>query len=86
MTTRFKEGTEHGEAIPEMRPWREVGWIFKDGDALAIERQADRVRMRASRVAHQCGEEPRPSGRLFGLAQRHAGARGAMCREPVLPA
>lgn len=56
MSTRFKEGTEHGEAIPEMRPWREVGWIFKDGDALAIERQGDRVRMRSARVSHQRDE------------------------------
>jgi hypothetical protein len=54
--TRFKEGTEHGEAIPEMRPWREVGWIFKDGGALAIERQGDRVRMRSARVSHQRDE------------------------------
>jgi hypothetical protein len=34
---------DHGEAIPEIRPWREVGWIFNDGDALAIERQGDRA-------------------------------------------
>ena len=33
--------TDHGDAIPEIRPWREAGWIFNDGDALAIERQGD---------------------------------------------
>jgi hypothetical protein len=34
MSTLFDEvgaqGTEHGDAIPDIRPWREVGWIFKD--------------------------------------------------------
>ena len=38
------------ESIPEMRPWREVGWIFRDGDVLAIERQGDRTRMRSAPV------------------------------------
>ncbi len=56
MSTRFEERAEHGEAIPEMRPWREVGWIFRDGGALAIERQGDRVRMRSARVSHQRDE------------------------------
>jgi hypothetical protein len=36
-----------------MRPWREVGWIFRDGDALAIERQGDRTRVRSAAVRHQ---------------------------------
>ncbi len=40
------------EAIPEIRPWREVGWIFRDGDAYAIERQGDRTRTRDARVSH----------------------------------
>jgi hypothetical protein len=44
---------ERAEALPEIRPWREVGWIFKDGDALAIERQDDRVRERLARMAHR---------------------------------
>jgi hypothetical protein len=39
-------------AIPELRPWREVGWIFRDGDVLAIERQGDRTRVRSAPV-HQ---------------------------------
>ena len=28
-----------GEALPELNPWREVGWIFRDGDCIAIARQ-----------------------------------------------
>ncbi len=50
MGTRVdKVDTEHGDAIPEIRPGREVGWIFKDGDALAIERREDRPRERSAR-------------------------------------
>jgi hypothetical protein len=44
------------EAIPEMRPWREVGWIFRDGDTVAIERQGERTRTRSARVSHLRGE------------------------------
>jgi hypothetical protein len=54
--TRIEEATAHGpehsEAIPEIRPWREVGWIFRDGAALAIERQGDRIRARSARLSH----------------------------------
>jgi hypothetical protein len=35
--------------IPDIRPWREVGWIFRDGDALAIERRGDCTRVRLLR-------------------------------------
>jgi hypothetical protein len=42
----------HGDAIPEIRPSREVGWIFNDGDALAIERQGDRARETTQRFLH----------------------------------
>ncbi len=42
---------EHAEALPEIRPWREVGWIFRDGDALAIERQDGRACERSARLA-----------------------------------
>ena len=49
VSTRCDEGAEHGEAIPEIRPWREAGWIFRDGDALAIERRDHRTRVRAAR-------------------------------------
>jgi hypothetical protein len=46
------QGPEHSDAIPEIRPWREVGWIFRDGGALAIERQGDRIRTRSARFSH----------------------------------
>jgi hypothetical protein len=35
-----------GEALPELKPWREVGWIFRDGGCVAIERRGDRTRAR----------------------------------------
>jgi hypothetical protein len=56
MRTLLKRQSEHAEAIPEMRPWREVGWIFRDGDALAIERQGDRTRVRSASHRHQRDE------------------------------
>jgi hypothetical protein len=34
------------EALPELRPWREVGWIFRDGGCVAIERNGDETRAR----------------------------------------
>ncbi len=36
------------ESLPELKPWREVGWIFRDGDCIAIERKGDETRTRAS--------------------------------------
>jgi hypothetical protein len=36
-----------GEALPELKPWREVGWIFRDGSCIAIERQGGVTRARA---------------------------------------
>jgi hypothetical protein len=45
-------GSDHMEGIPEIRPWREVGWIFQDGDALAIERQGELTRARTARISH----------------------------------
>jgi hypothetical protein len=45
-------GAEQADAIPEIRPWREAGWIFKDGDATAIERREDRTQQRAARVPY----------------------------------
>ena len=51
MRTRNDQDTtrrvEHAEAMPDMRPGREVGWIFRDGDARAIERQGDGTRVRS---------------------------------------
>jgi hypothetical protein len=34
------------EALPELTPWREVGWIFRDGSCVAIERRGDQTRER----------------------------------------
>jgi hypothetical protein len=45
-----REMRSSAETIPELRPWREVGWIFRDGDVLAIERQGDRTRVRPAPV------------------------------------
>ena len=53
MTLRTKErgpatggpkGTRDGS--PGSAPWREAGWIFKDGQIIAIERQGGHVRSR----------------------------------------
>jgi hypothetical protein len=35
-----------GEALPELTPWREVGWIFRDGSCVAIERRGEHTRER----------------------------------------
>jgi hypothetical protein len=43
---------EHGDSIPETRPWREAGWIFRDGHAFAIERLGNHTRARAARFSH----------------------------------
>ncbi|MGD0748627.1 MAG: hypothetical protein ABSB68_12540 [Acidimicrobiales bacterium] len=52
MGTRIDEvGAEPEDAIPEIRPWCEAGWIFKDGDARAIERQVERARQRSAGAA-----------------------------------
>jgi hypothetical protein len=34
------------EALPDLDPWREVGWIFRDGSCIAIERRGDELRHR----------------------------------------
>jgi hypothetical protein len=53
MRTRInRPRTEQAEPIPDVRPWREVGWIFRDGDALAIERQGTRTRVRSAAALH----------------------------------
>ncbi len=54
-TTRAT-GPERGENLPEIRPGCEVGWIFRDGGAHAIERRADRVRERAAQVVRRRDE------------------------------
>ena len=35
------ETIEGAPVLPELNPWREAGWIFRDGDCIAIERQAE---------------------------------------------
>lgn len=57
MRTRInRPSTERAEPIPDVRPWREVGWIFRDGGVLAIERQGKRTRVRSAAVLHQRDE------------------------------
>ena len=34
------------ESLPEYKPWREVGWTFRDGGCVAIERQGAETRPR----------------------------------------
>jgi hypothetical protein len=34
------------EALPDLNPWREVGWIFRGGSCIAIERRGAEVRHR----------------------------------------
>ncbi len=66
MRTRPEEVTvatgEPGETIAGLRPWREVGWIFRDGDAYAIERQGDLTRTRSACVSHMRDEQRRSGG------------------------
>jgi len=38
--------TATAESLPELKPWREVGWIFRDGDCIAIERKGEETRAR----------------------------------------
>ena len=37
-----EESAEREVPVPELRPGREVGWIFRNGDAVAVERLGDR--------------------------------------------
>lgn len=52
MGTGVKEREQHQastaerEALPDLKPWREVGWIFRDGGCIAIERRGDTTRAR----------------------------------------
>ncbi len=48
MDTPAEEGTELETPVPELRPGREVGWIFMNGDAVAVER--------LTRVSHRRDE------------------------------
>ena len=44
MVAPAEEVPEREVPVPELCPGREVGWIFKNGDAVAVERQGDRRR------------------------------------------
>ena len=44
--SRQGEGEASAEALPDLKPWREVGWIFRDGGCIAIERLGDEIRSR----------------------------------------
>jgi hypothetical protein len=35
------EIVEGAAALPELNPWRAASWLFRDGDCIEIERQAD---------------------------------------------
>ena len=39
---------ETAEQLPELNPWREAGWIFRDGACVAIERQGAESRSSVS--------------------------------------
>jgi hypothetical protein len=41
-----READAEREALPDLKPWREAGWIFRDGGCVAIERQGDVTRAR----------------------------------------
>jgi hypothetical protein len=42
----LKQEVEEPSPVPDLNPWREVGWIFRDGEAVAIERLGDESRVR----------------------------------------
>jgi hypothetical protein len=42
-TRDARSRVEHTEPIPDMRPGLQVGWIFRDGDARAIQRQGSQT-------------------------------------------
>jgi hypothetical protein len=35
-------------SLPELKPWREAGWIFRDGACIAIERRREETRERVA--------------------------------------
>jgi hypothetical protein len=36
--------------LPDLKPWAQAGWIFRDGDCVAIERQGEEAARHSSRV------------------------------------
>ena len=81
------------EALPDLKPWREVGWIFRDGGCIAIERRGDLIeaylieQARASRPASMNGPTESssnlgrgataPNSRAEASARGTPGQRGA---------
>jgi len=45
------DGAEGQAPVPELRPGRDVGWIFENGDDVAVERRGDDLRSRPARTA-----------------------------------
>jgi hypothetical protein len=42
-----REGVDADESLrPDLNPLRAAGWIFRDGDCIAIERQSEDLRTR----------------------------------------
>ena len=46
MASKQTRGGVSGEAPPDLDAWLEVGWIFRDGGCIAIERHGDETRSR----------------------------------------
>jgi hypothetical protein len=51
-----RRSAEQAEPIPEIRPWCQAGWIFRDGDARAIERRDEHTEV-PSRPVHDERDE-----------------------------
>ncbi len=47
MRRREPDNEAMADDVPELTPWREIGWIFRDGSCIAIERQGDETRARS---------------------------------------
>ena len=43
-------GFKRAGSTLEIHPWREVGWIFKDGQVVVIERQGGETRVRPALI------------------------------------
>jgi len=42
---------EEDAALPDLKTWNQAGWIFRDGDCVAIERRGDEPDRRARVLA-----------------------------------
>ncbi len=49
------EADDASSALPDIKPWNQAGWIFLDGDCVAIARQGDEVE-EADRQARIAGD------------------------------